>query len=244
MRSLSALDIVQVWEWGQGKHLLEKALLMLAPAFPRMSRDELAMFSIGERNTYLFNLREQTLGPKLDAFTKCPQCSDSLEFSINMREIRRANPNGWKKKEYTLMMDGIEIRFRLLNSLDLAFIARYGDPAAARQFLIRRCILESRLNGKEIPAGELPENVVSNLATSMTDNDPQAEIQFNLTCPSCNHNWMILFDIASFFWTELSSMAKRLLHDVHILARTYGWREKDILSMNANRRKIYLDMVG
>jgi hypothetical protein len=53
----------------------------------------------------------------------------------------------------------------------------------------------------------------------------------------------VLFDIVSFFWTELSAQAKRLLREVHTLARGYGWREADILAMSARRRQLYLDLV-
>jgi hypothetical protein len=32
------------------------------------------------------------------------------------------------------------------------------------------------------------------------------------------------------------------LNDVHDLARTYGWSEKDILEMSAVRRRYYLEV--
>jgi len=51
------------------------------------------------------------------------------------------------------------------------------------------------------------------------------------------------FDIASFFWAEICVQAKRLLREVHTLARAYGWREMDILSMSPARRQFYLEMV-
>jgi len=53
----------------------------------------------------------------------------------------------------------------------------------------------------------------------------------------------VMFDIVSFFWSEICVQAKRLLREVHILARAYGWREADILSMSAARRQLYLEMV-
>jgi hypothetical protein len=33
------------------------------------------------------------------------------------------------------------------------------------------------------------------------------------------------------------------MREVHRLARVYGWREADILSMSASRRQFYLEMV-
>jgi len=34
------------------------------------------------------------------------------------------------------------------------------------------------------------------------------------------------------------------LSDVHTLARAYGWRERDILTLSPTRRQFYLNMVG
>jgi hypothetical protein len=63
-----------------------------------------------------------------------------------------------------------------------------------------------------------------------------------LRCPTCDHAWRAHFDIVAFFWAELDAQAKRLLSEVHTLAWAYGWREPDILSMNARRRRFYLEM--
>jgi hypothetical protein len=77
----------------------------------------------------------------------------------------------------------------------------------------------------------------------MADCDPQADVEIARTCSACGHQWQTSFDIVSFFWTEICAQAKRLLREVDILARVYGWREADILSMSAARRRAYLEMV-
>ena len=33
------------------------------------------------------------------------------------------------------------------------------------------------------------------------------------------------------------------LGEVHVLAREYGWSERDILAMSASRRQLYLDTI-
>ena len=74
--------------------------------------------------------------------------------------------------------------------------------------------------------------------------DPLAAIDIPLDCLNCGHQWQPLFDIVSFFWTEIAAQARRLLREVHTLARYYGWREADILAMSAIRRQFYLEMGG
>ena len=78
----------------------------------------------------------------------------------------------------------------------------------------------------------------------MTELDPLAEVRLELNCPQCQRHWPVTLDIASFFWNEIVSRAKRLLHDVHVLARAYAWREEDILKMSERRRQYYLNMVS
>ena len=77
----------------------------------------------------------------------------------------------------------------------------------------------------------------------MAECDPQAEVLIDMECPDCGHRWQMLFDIAAFLWTEIAVAAKRLLREVHTLARAYGWREADILSLSAARRQFYIEMV-
>jgi hypothetical protein len=72
--------------------------------------------------------------------------------------------------------------------------------------------------------------------------DPQSNLQFSLTCPACGHCWEAAFDIVSFLWSEIHSWAQRTLRMVHLLARSYGWQEADILAMSPTRRQIYLEM--
>lgn len=74
--------------------------------------------------------------------------------------------------------------------------------------------------------------------------DPQADVRLAIACPSCGHQWQGIFDIVTFFWSEIESWASRILHEVHLLALAYGWHEREILALSPRRRQFYLDMVG
>src|SRR5208282_2797405 len=65
MRVPSAQDIVRVWELGQEQPAWYLGWLMLAAAFPKKTQRELTALTIGQRDTYLFRMREQILGPQL-----------------------------------------------------------------------------------------------------------------------------------------------------------------------------------
>ena len=93
-------------------------------------------------------------------------------------------------------------------------------------------------------ARELPDETIEAISRAMLEADPQAEIILQLTCPACAHEWNLLFDIADFFWTELSVQAQRLLREIDTLARVYGWTEREILNLPAQRRQTYLELVA
>jgi hypothetical protein len=77
----------------------------------------------------------------------------------------------------------------------------------------------------------------------MAEADSQADVRINLSCPACEHQWQAAFDVLSFFWSEITAWAHRILSDVHALAYAYGWREADILNMSPRRRRYYLTLL-
>lgn len=254
MRPLSAHTIVRLWEWGQGRNLAERALGLLVAALPDRSRDELAALTLGRRDALLLDLRERTFGPALASYSECPECGQGLEFTARVGDLivtsegaeiaeNGETPDESEPGEFELISGDYALRFRLPDSTDLMSVAACEDARAARVMLARRCLLGVRREGERAAPPELPEQLMSDLAARMIECDPQAEVLLDLDCPACGHSWLVVFDIASFLWSEVSALAKRLLRDVHSLARAYGWSESDILSMSDVRRQFYLEMV-
>lgn len=241
MRALSAADVVRAWEAGRDRHPVDRALLLLSLADTSLTWDQVAELTVGQRNGRLLALREATLGATLNGYAECPSCGEALEFSADARAIRLPEPVA---ATFSLTAEGFDLVVRLVTSRDLAAVGDLADIGQARQLLVERCVQEASRNGEAIAVTHLPDAVVPALAEAMSDHDPQAETRFRLTCFNCQHEWSALFDIVSYFWTEIEAYAKRLLAEVDVLARTYAWREADILSMSSDRRKYYLDLVG
>jgi hypothetical protein len=244
MRPLTAIDVVGVWESGLGLRPPDRALAILVPAFPQTPLDELASLSLGRRDSYLLSIRERLFGSDIDCFAECPGCDERLEFTVNAAEIRVYDSFEARAREFELSANGYDLRFRLIDTTDLAAISACEEREAAREMLVQRCVIEASHEGIQVPAATLPDEAVVALANRLAERDPMAEMSFDLTCPACAHRWQVVFDIADFLWTEISALAKRLLSEVHTLARAYGWREPDTLSLSARRRRYYLDLIG
>ena len=215
----------------------------MAAAFPELSFDELAQFSIGRRDAYLLTLREWLFGPQLVSLADCPGCGLRLQLDFDTNDIRTP-PAVEPTDAYALAIADYDVRFRLPNSQDLAALPTSFDTNDARRFLLDRCLLQAVHGNQEQSIDQLPDQVLDAMVKQRAESDPQAQVQLDLTCPQCDCQWQANFDIISFLWTEINAWAARILREVHVLASTYGWREADILSMSPTRRQLYLDMIG
>jgi len=246
MRALSAPELLGVWERGLAQRPVERALTLLAASCPKTSPDALASMTIGQRDATLLALREQVFGPELAGVVMCPGCGGRLELNFGTKDIRDTEVGFEAEAEgaMSMMTGGYELRFRLPNSKDLMALEEQADPDRNRLLLLRRCLLSARRDGKEELADRLPADVIDAVAECMAEHDSQADVQLSGICPLCGHQWRGVFDIVSFFWTEINAWAQRLLREVHMLASAYGWHERDILALSPWRRQLYLEMVG
>lgn len=240
MSALTAQDLLKIWEWGEGRHPVDQALTILSVAYPEKDWEEITALDLSQRDGLLLALRERTFGPRMEGFAVCPHCDQQLEFDLEMPGLPEpvAAPG-----ERTVWVDGYEIRFRLPNSLDLAAIASLDSVEAAREALLQRIIIHVHQDEAVIPYQSLSSQVITSLGEQLSSQDPLLETQLTLLCPYCEHSWAVFLDVISFFWVEITTRARRLLGEVHTLARAYGWPEADILALSPRRRKMYLQMV-
>jgi hypothetical protein len=241
MSPLTSRGLLEAWEWGQGRGPAARALALLALASPDLDWEELGALPLGERDRRLLALREELLGSRIDGLARCPACAEALDLVFDARELRSSQAAA--PVEHQLSVEGLTVRFRPANSHDLLAAQSCSGIEEARRRIAERCVLEARREERSVPASELAEEELAALAGAMADADPGAELWIELECPACAHGWWELLDVATFLWIELEAQVRSLLRDIHLLARAYGWREADVLSLSPWRRRIYLEMV-
>jgi hypothetical protein len=243
MRSLSAHDIINIWERGLTQHPLDRALTILMTAFPELTWGQLTDLAIYQRDTLLSRVQERVFGPSLQGFVECPQCKEQLAITLPTEilfgEESKTSDDG---RIIDLLEEELPLRFRFPNSRGLATIAGCTDMQTARAMLANECLVKATQDGLPAPEKTLSADIVDHLSERMEESEQNGETLLSLRCPACGHTWDALFDIATFLWTKISLQAKRLMREVNILARTYGWQEEDILSMSQARRQLYLEM--
>jgi hypothetical protein len=243
MRCLSASELVDVWERCLDQHPVDRALALLA-ACSGNGRDELAALAIGQRDAQLLAVFEHLFGPVLNAFVECPACAERLEYSISTQDLVLPSQTQVGAQGLTLKSGEWTMCLRLPNSVDMSVASRCADSATARRMLVERCVLQATHGDREWSVRELPDRAVEEAAMRLADLDPQADMMIDLECSACENRWPVVLDIESFLWVKIGALVKRLLREVHVLARAYGWRESDILALSATRRQFYLEMVG
>lgn len=246
MRSLSAAELLNVWEQGLAQLPVQRALTLLVAACPEIPSEDLARLSIGQRDALLLTLREWLFGSQVQSVATCPVCGDRLELCFQVADIRVDTSN--PVETCSLQVADYEVQFRLPNSLDLLAMTTSSslcdtETASPAKMLLHRCLLNISSEGKEQSWEQLPPSAINEVVQQMAQIDAQADVQLHLDCPNCQHQWQTVFDIVSFFWTEIHAWAERTLSEVHALATAYGWGEQDILAMSPYRRRLYLEML-
>jgi len=241
MRTLTAADITRVVEWGADKHALDRAVTLLRIALPEARRDELEQLPIGVRDRLLLEIRRTLFGSRLDLTVRCRPCRQTLEFAISVEQLLELPaPAAF---DHSLHVEDYEVSFRLPNTRDLAAAVGAQSIEHARATLLRACTRSASRGGAPIDLERLPAEVIDAVAERIGELDPQADISFKLQCDRCHRELEASLDALHCLWTELRGYAERIQHEIHLLARAYGWSERTILEMTAARRHRYCQMV-
>jgi hypothetical protein len=241
MRALASPELLAVWEWGEDRHTIDRSLALLAAAMPEASWDELAALPVGRRDALLLELRWRSFGSLVEAHAPCSACGETMEIELEIRDLLdRAGDTD--DTEIELEMDGWEIRCRLPDSRDLAAVVGCADDQEGRGLLLDRCVTRALRNGNDHSATELPPQVIDELSQRLEAADPLAVIEIQATCPECGHGDSELLDAGSLVWSEVRTEADRLLREVDVLARRYGWTEDEVLALGPRRRRAYLEL--
>ena len=223
--------MLAAWEWAASATSLRRPLVLLDVLTSSETDFNWLELSIGQRNRRLLELRETLFGPLLHCTTPCPECKNELEFEITTEDLNIEAPPS--QDEYQVTHDEKVISFRLPTTSDLEFVSKNDCVSSARTALLTRCLLSDVED----------ESQTDFVIEEMEAVDPVAIMRLSLLCPSCDHEWVDEFDIASYLWTELTYWAQRHLDEVHTLASHYGWSEQAIMSLGRGRRRAYLNRI-
>ena len=207
--------------------------------------------TVGDREALLLRLRRLTIGETMDCVLPCTArtCGERMQLELRVSELL-VPPYQDVRQTYALTADAdgarYDVSFRLPTAGDLDSVAHTAldDPSRAAELLLSRCLRGVSRDGEVIDARGMSPVIRDAIAAEMTERDPQAQIELELTCPNCGIEFSVVFDTATFFLQELDDRAAKLMYEVHTLAIHYHWSERDILQLPRQRRARYLQFVA
>jgi hypothetical protein len=240
--SLDEAGILRAWEAAASRIRPWRELALLE-AVSGTPLDELARLPIGERDRRLLAIRRAVFGDQFEFETTCPACGERLELEVDASTIDRPRPDR-VEEDLVLASGDWSVAFRLPDSTDIAVAGDAPTAADAEFAILDRCVLSVGGPGGAVGTTRLPEEVRDQLVARLESLDPGADLSVDMTCPACGNDWQAPLDPASVVIAEVEAKALRLMGEVDLLARVYGWREPDVLALSPMRRWQYLEMAG
>ena len=178
-------------------------------------------------------------GGTLHASAACATCGEAMEVTLPVADLVALGDTDGEAAG-AIDTGGHRLTLRAPGPRDLAAVAaRADDPEVAAGMLLGRCITAA---DPELPT-PVPASMVAEIEAALEALDPLAVVTLESTCPACGSPDAPVLDLLDCAWTVVEAHARRLLGEVHRLARAYGWREHDVLALGAPRRAAYLELV-
>ena len=222
--------LLALWEQGLARAPYARTEAMLQ----QLDAGADAPRSIGQRNRRLLDLHVRLFGDELELTSRCPRCAAAIQINSRCHALTADAPDeiGIERLE----VGGHVVEFRLPQPSDVVLVAPCAsDDEFARQ-LARRCIVSHAADSA------LPDTALDAISRRMEALDPLALVSFALECPDCSAQWNAPLDIEHLLWTKVRAAAEQLLLDVDLLARVYGWTERDVFALSPTRRAAYLQL--
>ncbi|MFJ8113488.1 hypothetical protein [Streptomyces sp. NPDC096132] len=225
---------------GETRSPHERAVLLAGAAGPA-SDVAIADLPLGLRDRRVLRLHGLLFGTSVHVQDTCPHCAEVMTCVLTVDQFEEVPPT--LATPARVELDGWTVTCRALTSTDVAHALRAPDRAGARLRLLAACVVDAERDGLPVPAEVLPPPVAASVVRAVAEADPFAELRLCLVCAQCGGSWEAVLDPAHYVWRELAYWGRRLMGDVHVLARAYGWREHDVLAVPASRRAVYLGLV-
>lgn len=227
--------MVRLWEWGQARHPVDRALGVLTVA-EHGDWETLARLPIGERDRALLQLYQAQFGGQLECRADCPACHEALEFALGLASLTRPVD---AISEAVLTVDDVVYTVRSPTSHDLGRAVGAPELESAREALLIACVIA--VDGRTGSPPTLSAEVIEAIDAQLEALHPLTTIRLCLSCPVCSAAWTGVVEPDRFVWHQLEARVMSLLDAVHRLASAYGWSQADVLDLSPATLRFYLE---
>jgi hypothetical protein len=205
----------------------------LVVASPGTSASSIADLTVCDRDRLLAAVHRATYGDHIETRAPCHACGVPFELAFSLSALEadltaRASaalpgPDGTYR-----LPDGR--RFRLPTLADERALIGL-SPATAACTLAARCLLD----GEPDDPGAI--------LTAVERAGPLLDLELSTTCPECQAEQIVHFDIQSFLLTAILQDVPGLTREVHRIAVAYGWSLTEILELPRSQRRTHVALI-
>jgi hypothetical protein len=176
-------------------------------------------------------------GDRIDGRLSCGSCGKPFELNFSLGRLMenlavsaaRSLSSGPDDDGVYTLPEGQ--RFRLPTAGEKQEVCGL-DPEQAVAILLRRCVLE-----------EAAELDLQRLERAMDEAGALLDFDLDATCPECETEQTVRFDIQAYLLRALQSEKPFLLYEIHTIASVYGWGYQEILSLRREDRRTFARLI-
>jgi hypothetical protein len=217
-------DFLALWDEGAGCHPLDRALGLIA-AIEGASREQAATLPIDERNRTLYRIAASLFGERISLIATCGECAAETELTFSTRDALAIPATAER-----IALPWGEAWCRLPNSRDLAAALAAPDP-------------EEALLAAVVEADTDDPAVLAEAESALAAQAGLADLSLVHRCERCGTEAEAAFDVLDYLWRRIVAEARRLLREVHIIARAYGWSSEAVLALSPPRRAAHIALI-
>lgn len=170
--------------------------------------------------------------------TLCVRCGAPFDFVVDYHSLPvKVAGQGFPFAEVETPQG--RCRFRVPTGADQEVLAEIAGEEEALRCLVARCLLEVSA-APHVTADAFNDEDIARIEAALEATSPEMAVSAQATCPACG----TVHDIAVDPYEVLAGpLAEDLFHEVHLLASSYHWSEKEILALPQQRRRRYLELI-
>jgi hypothetical protein len=211
-----------------------------------VSRSRVKELCVGDRQFLMRHLAIHIDDALVWLAAKCGACGESFDVSLRYSELPVKHA-GTKFPETVIKIDQGKFKVRVPNGLDQEYIAAIDDDVEATHVLLQRLTSsvgkgKNRCNSDSDNAIELSsinKDQIALIEETVEQMAPEIATEVLATCPHCDIGNRV--PVSPYACMEQTG--GHLFSEVHTLASSYHWSEREILAMPRDRRHMYLGLI-
>ncbi len=191
-----------------------------------------ARLTVAERDRLLASVYRDSFGDQVAAIATCAVCGDRFDLGFALTALVDTVQPVPLKREVRLE-DGT--RLRVPTGEDEQAVVSLPTTTAAETLLSRCVVVESAAGGADVD--------LAAAARLFEEAAPVLDLELEAPCPECGGDNAVHFNIQDLLLGALVREHPRLLGEIHLLARAYGWNPTEILELPRTDRRALVGLL-